>query len=622
MGQVIYSTPYTFTTLAGYASGISTDGTGSDARFAGPFGVATDIAGNIYVADRFDFTIRKVTPAGAVTTLVGLAGSAGSADGIGSDARFSSPEGVAADNIGNIYVADAGNATIRKVTPAGVVTTLAGVAGTAGTNDGMGNIARFNSPAGVAADTFGNIYVADTGNSTIRKLAPIGTNWLVTTLAGVPGSPGSTDGTNSAARFSGPSGLASDSSGSLYAADSGNQTIRKLTPTGTNWVVTTVTGLAGVTGSADGTNGAARFDQPNGVAADSAGNVYVADTSNGTIRKVTPAGTNWVVTTIAGLAGQLGLADGSNSTARFLYAYAVAVDSATNVIVADDERIRKVMPAGTNWVVTTLAGLREQFGFADGTGSSAQFRYAYGLAADSATNVYVADTTNDIIRKVTPTGVVTTLAGLGLTVGSVDGTNGDARFDYPEGVAVDGAGNIYVADTLNYTIRKLTPMGTNWVVTTIAGLAGNVGKSDGVDAVARFYNPAGLAVDKATNIYVADEMNDTIRRVSPTGADWMVTTIAGLAGNPGSADGTNSTARFSLPECVAVDGAGNIYVAEGGNNPIRKIAPVGTNWVVTTPFGERGYADGTNRAARFDFPTGLAADSGDNLYVADGNAVR
>jgi hypothetical protein len=153
MGQMIYSTPYTFTTLAGYALGNITDGTGSNARFAGPFGVATDGAGDIYVTDIFDFTIRKVTPTGEVTTLAGLSRSVGSADGSGSGARFSSPEGVAADNVGNVYVADTGNGTIRKVTPAGVVTTLAGLAGMSGTNDGIGSAARFSSPADVAVDS-------------------------------------------------------------------------------------------------------------------------------------------------------------------------------------------------------------------------------------------------------------------------------------------------------------------------------------------------------------------------------------------------------------------------------------------------------------------------------------
>jgi sugar lactone lactonase YvrE len=194
--------------------------------------VAVDSAGNVYVADSSNFTIRKVTPAGVVTTLAGLAGSYGSADGTGSAARFSAASGVAVDSMGNVYVADTGNNTIRKVTPAGVVTTLAGLAGSSGSADGTGSAARFNSPQGVAVDGSGSVYVADHSNNTIRKVTPVGTNWVVRTLAGLAGPQsetfyGSADGTGSAARFSNPYGVAVDGAGNLYVADSSNNTIRK-----------------------------------------------------------------------------------------------------------------------------------------------------------------------------------------------------------------------------------------------------------------------------------------------------------------------------------------------------------------------------------------------------------
>jgi len=342
-------------------------------------------------------------------TLAGKAGAAGSADGTNSSARFDSPDGVAVDSAGNLYVADGNNNTIRRVTPAGVVTTLAGSAGMPGSTDGTNSDARFAFPAGVlAVDGVGNVYVTDCGNNTVRKLTPVGTDWVVTTLAGRAGVSGGVDGTNSAARFNGPFGVAADSTGNLYVGDGNNNTIRKLTPVGTNWVVTTLAGRAGNASSADGTNSAARFNGPLNPAVDSAGSLYVADYSNDTIRKVTPVGTNWVVTTLAGVAGSDGNADGTNSEARFFWPFTAAVDSAGNLYVADysNDTIRKVTPVGTNWVVTTLAGLTENHGSADWTGSAARFSGPGEIALDSAGNLYVTDYNNNTIRKGFPANAV------------------------------------------------------------------------------------------------------------------------------------------------------------------------------------------------------------------------
>ena len=224
-----------------------------------------------------------------------LGGGSGSADGTGAAARFASPSGVAVDSAGTVYVADGGNSTIRKITAGGVVTTLAGTAGALGSIDGTGAAARFSSPTGIAVDSAGTVYVADTGNSRIRKITAAG---VVTTLAGSPGGSGSTDGTGAAARFYFPMGIAVDSAGTVYVADTGNSTIREITPAG---VVTTLAGTAGATGSADGTGAAASFSSPSGVAVDSAGNLYVADRANSTIREIAPAG---VVTTLAGRRAQ------------------------------------------------------------------------------------------------------------------------------------------------------------------------------------------------------------------------------------------------------------------------------------------------------------------------------
>ena len=262
------------------------------------------------MADYSNSTIRRITPAGDVSTLAGPAGSTGSADGPRAAARFSSPQGVAVDTAGNVYVADTGNNTIRKITPAGIVSTLAGLAGTPGSTDGTGSAARFDGPYGVAADTAGNVYVADISNSTIRKITPAGE---VTTLAGLAGSFGSADGTGSAARFDFPASVAVDRAGTVYVADFSSSTIRKITPAGE---VSTLAGLANNYGSTDGPGSAARFLGPLGVAVDAAGNVYVADNNNHTIRKITPAG---VVSTLAGLAEDPGSTDGAGSAARFSF---------------------------------------------------------------------------------------------------------------------------------------------------------------------------------------------------------------------------------------------------------------------------------------------------------------
>jgi sugar lactone lactonase YvrE len=661
---------YTWTTFAGSPPDRSSDGVGNNARFDAPWGVAMDNAGNLYVADMSNHTIRQISPAGVVTTLAGLAGIFGTNDGTGSAARFDSPEYLAVDSATNIYVIDGPyytnlNSTIRKMTPVGtnwVVSTIAGPAGN-----------------GIAVDSTGNLY--ETVNTIILKLTPAGTNWVVSTIAGLAGVAGATDGTNSAALFGLPSGIAVDSGGNLYVADTYTNTIRKLTPAGTNWVVSTIAGLAGVAGTTDGTNNAARFTHPTGIAVDGASNVYVVDTSSSTIRKLTPVGTNWVVRTIAG-ATIHGSADGVGTNAQFYFPQGLAVDSAGNAYVADtdNDTIRKITSAG---VVRTLAGLAGDpwLAYADGVGSAARFGLPAGVAVDSAGNVYVADTYNSAIRQISPAGEVFTMAGLAGNVGTNDGPGSNARFFNPEGLAVDSAGNVYVADTYNSAIREVTPAGvvttpsydfsgllswpvgvavdsaTNiyvadadfntiqkirpagnnyWVFIPFAGNAGYYGTNDGFRAGALFNEPEGVAVDSAGNVYVADSGNSTIRKITPPG--W-VSTIAGSPGRAGSADGTNSVARFGLSAPidsgmavgVAVDSAGNLYVADSGNYTIRKITPSvsagQTNWVVSTIGGQAGYfgsTDGVGSAALFGLPSGIAVDNLGNVYVADtgNNTIR
>ena len=593
----------------------SADGTGGAvARFSSPSGVSVDGTGNIFVADTANNTIRKITTTGVVTTLAGTAGLSGGADGTGAAARFIRPSGVAVDGAGNVLVADQYNYTIRKITPAGVVSTLAGTAGLSGSADGTGAAASFSGPIGVAADAAGNVFVADTLNNTIRKITPTG---VVTTLVGTAGSYGSADGTGTAARFDEPSGVAVDGAGNVFVADAANNTIRKITPAG---VTTTLAGIAGSHGSAGGTGIAASFYAPSGVAVDGAGNVLVADAGNQTIREVTATG---VVTMLAGATGLAGSADGTGAAASFNKPQGVAVDGTGNVFVADTDNntIRKITPTG---VVTTFAGTAGSWGSVDGTGAAASFTLADGhhlaaaVAADGVGSVFVADLTS--IRKITPSGVVTTLAGIPGScnilnscsgIGSTDGTGATARFSFPSGVAVDSTGNLFVADTYNNTIRKVTPTGT---VTTFAGSASASGNTDGTGTLARFIEPEGVAVDGAGNVFVADTYNNTIRKITPSG---VVTTLAGTAGKLGSADGTGAAAKFSGPVGVAADGAGNVFVADTGNNTIRKITPASVVTTLAGTAGTNGSADGTGAAASFSRPSGVAVDGAGNLFVAD-----
>jgi sugar lactone lactonase YvrE len=711
-----YSEAYTFTTMAGLASSGSADGVGTEARFSQPCGVSVDNTGNVYVADFLNFTIRKVTPSGIVSTIAGMPGVFGSADGTNSTARFGTfnngPAAVVVDSTGqHIYVADAGNNTIRMLTLVGtnwVVSTIAGLAGSAGSVDDFNSAARFNGPAAIALDSLGNLYVADFNNSTIRWVIGATTNWAVYTIAGgagiigltngsfsdarfanpdgiavdnlgnlyvadtfnrvirelVPADPtdytfggvvtnvaggnsdGTKNGTNNTAGFgsmnvfaadrlafpgqpySGPEGLAVDAASRLYVADSVNNTIREVAPVGgTNWVVSTPLGsaLAGP-GSRDAAGNSARFDNPSAVAIGPGGNLYIADRFNNTIRKVTSAG---LVTTLAGLSGSSGDTDARGSEARFNRPQGVAVDNAGNVYVADtvNQTIRQINYLGS---VVTLAGSTTNSGSTDGVGSDARLNYPCGVAIDpGGGNLYIADTTNHTIRQITPTGIVTNIAGLAGNPGSIDGTNSGARFATPFGVAVDGATNIYVVDSGNYTIRRIQHIGGNWVVTNLAGLAGNPGSADGVGTVARFGNslygpPQGVAVDQAGNIYVADTGNATIRKITPAGS---VTTIAGQAGNLGIADGIGTSAQFLSPRALAVDSATNIYVADYASCRIRKLTLVNTNWVVSTIGGlekQLGSADGVGGLARFNRPSGIAVDGAGNLYIADtgNNTIR
>lgn len=597
------------TTLAG-STGVtgSTDGGGTAALFNSPEGIAIDTAGtNLYVSDTLNNTVRKVVIAtGAVTTLAGSATATGSTNGTGAAALFNSPEGLTTDGT-NLYVAEAGNNMIRKIVLAsGVVTTLAGSATTAGSLDGTGVAALFNSPEGIVIDPAGaNLYVADTVNNTIRKI--VITSGVVTTIAGSPSGTGSTDGIGASALFKLPEDLATDGT-NLYVVDTYNNTIRKVViATG---AVTTMAGSAGAIGSTDGIGVAAQFDHPEGITNDGT-NLYVADAYNNTIRKVAIA--TGAVTT---LAGSNPASNGTGSAARFNSPESLTTDG-TNLYVADtyNSVIRKVVIA--TGVVTTLAGNAAEIGSADGIGTAAQFNSPAGITTDGK-NLYVADSFNNTIRKIViATGAVTTVAGTPGVVGTTDGTGAAALFNSPQGITTDGT-NLYVADTGNNTIRKVTI--ATGAVTTLAGTAGVAGSTNGTGGAALFSTPEDITTD-GINLYVADTYNYSIRKiVIATGA---VTTLAGTASSSGSTDGTGSAALFNSPEGITTDGI-NLYVTDTMNNSIRKV--VIATGAVTTLAGTStsgGSQDGTGSAALFNSPEGITTD-GINLYVADtsNNTIR
>ncbi len=733
----------------------------------GADGMVLDVTGNLYVSDSTRFTIRKITPAGIVTTLAGSAGVSGYVDASGTSARFRQPGPIVRDAAGNLYVGDGGR--VRKITPDGAVTTLVAGAGLAGSASSGSSANAFNGaavwvfagPSALALDAANNLYVAE--GSSIRK---IGVEGRESEFVGLRSTPGAVDGIGLNARFGSIHALARDGSGNFYVADGINHTIRKISPAG---VVTTVAGLAGVIGSVDGSGTTARFNGPKGIALDGAGALLVVE--EGAIRRISSTGN---VSTVAGGAtlppvfgpdGRAIFSDGIGALARITLGTAVVADSAgvvyfssigllgsirkgvsvpvaakvivspqslsapaaqrasftvvangnpivgyqwqrqvsgktawehvadgprfsgatTAVLVASDvvatmtgDPFRCVVSnhlgsdASTAAVlrvdlpvvvvplaVSTLAGRAgTNAGREDGVGGAARFTGPMAVALDVSGNLYVADTFGHRIRKVTAGGVVTTLAGSG-TQGSLDGVGAVAQFSWPSGVAVDRTGNVFVADAGNSMIRKITPTG---VVTRFAGgvearpmitrptaitfdpsgnllvAAGGFSSilvkitpdglvsylpipqdllTTGLDALKE---ASGLAIDGAGNIYIANTEAHTICRFSLLG---VLTVVAGKTSVAGAVDGLAANARFKSPAGIAVDPAGNVFVADSGNHTIRKITPAG---IVSTVAGVApsaanvnswGASDGIGGAARFSQPRGLALDRGGNLYIAD-----
>lgn len=586
------------------------DGSAMGARFFYPLDVGYDAAGNWYVSDAYNKTVRKVDPAGNVTTLAGSPGLQGTTDGTGSAARFSNPGSLAVDPTGVVYLADGGVNTVRRIDANGVVTTLAGTPNVSGTNDGTGPAAEFQNPAGIRMDASGVLYLADSNR--IRKITPQG---MVTTVF---------------TGFTELLGLALDGMGNAYVADQGgksldvidlatgtgaalasgvdNPTGVALAPAGTPSAGTTylsrgyfsiidsvapdgaVSPFAGSTtayGNLDGQGASALLWNPIFMIAEPSGTVLFADAGDNEIRQFTP---NAAVTTMVGLGAHPGNVNGTGAAARFDNPEPLAVDASGNLYLSDGNGLRKVTPGG----VVSAA-------FSGGGGST-------GLAIDAAGNAYFSQSGLNSIYKVSGSGAPVLFAGSGTTVssGNADGTGSAAGFNHPNGIAIDSAGNLFVVDSGNYTIRKITPAG---VVTTLAGLAGAKGINDGSGSAAQFWAPFNIAVDGTDTLYVTD--GNAIRKVTAGGA---VTTLAGSIQMLGYADGTGSAALFNSPGGIAIGPSGSLLIADF-NNVIREVSSAGA---VTTVVGIAGKA-GVNLGplpTTINVPVGLVY-VWPTLYVID-----
>ncbi len=615
----------TLTRVAGNGSqGYAGDGGQATAAILNtPQGIAADLAGNLYIADTYNHRVRRVTPAGVISTVAGFGTPGYYGDsGPATSAELKYPTDVVLDSAGTLYIAEWGNNRIRRVTAGGTITTVAGN-GYPGFNGDGGRavFAQLNHPDGVGLDEAGNLYIADYWNHRVRKVTPEG---IISTVAGNGTSGFSGDGgTATSAQLDCPSGVSLDVAGNLYVTDSYNHRIRKISPSG---VISTAagTGVEGFEG--DGGNAeSSRLSFPSNAVPDSAGNLFISDLVNNRIRKVTPVG---MIQTVAGNGTSGYAGDGGSADSALLNnPSGVALDPAGSLYVADtyNHRIRRITPAGT---ISTFAG-NGSAGFSGdgGSATSANLNFPSDLVFDPAGNLYVADAMNHRIRRITPAGRIDTVAGNGAYgFGGDGGAAISAALARPTGVGFSGD-TLYIADTDNHRIRKVLPSG---VISTVAGngIAGFSG--DGGNAVsAQLNRPSGVALSPSGNLYIADTDNHVVRMVTPVG---LISTVAG-SGTSGTFDewGAATGHVLTSPRSVAIDPAGNLYIADQEYHRICKVVRDGTIrvvagaglWVRSVGFAWDniiyGFSgDGTTApSAQLNSPAGITFDSAGDLYIAD-----
>jgi trimeric autotransporter adhesin len=613
----------------GKAGNTGDGGSALAAQLNNPSGIAVDSAGNIYVADRAANVVRKIA-GGNISTVAGNGFSGYSGDGGQAiAAQLNAPTGLALDRAGNLYVGDTGNNVVRKVSADGVITTFAGNGNQGYTGDNTAaTTTALNQPQGLAWDSGGNLDIADTINNRIRRVSPDG---IITTVAGNGlanysgdnvGGTGivSSTGDNGPATNASivlPTDVAADQSGNLFVTDFGNSKIRQVSSGG---IITTLIGNQDGVPLEEGQAAASiRLAGPTGVAVDSAANVYLTEGSVGAGSGLVQGDfrvwkiSGGVFARVAGTGLQSYSGDGgAASIAQLNTPTNVAIDSAGALYIADalNHRIRKMTPGGS---IVTVAGTGVAGFSGDGKlAVNAQLNSPHGVAVDSSGTIYIADTNNNRVRVVTPEGVIYTLAGNGNA--GFFGDGGMAilgALHAPQAIAVDRNGNFYIADTLDHRVRKVTQDNT---ITTIAGngIAGFSGDG-GTGANAALNLPVSLALDDNGNIFIADQGNGRIRRVTSTG------TISTVAGN-----GNTPESQLYNPSGVVVDAQGNVDIADSGHNLIRQAFSGG----LITIAGSGGCCysgdGGLATAAQFNSPGGMAMDPSGILYVADtgNNAIR
>jgi sugar lactone lactonase YvrE len=584
------------------------DGGPATAAFmAEPCGIAIDAAGNIFVADMYNCRVRKVSPAGTISTFAGNGIPSYSGDGgPATAAGIMSPNSLAIDAAGNVYVSDGDN-RIRKIDGSGMITTVAGDGTPAyGGDGGPATAANLNAPAGLAFDASGNLYIADMDNHCIRKVSPAGN---ISTIAGIGGLSGSSGdgGPATTAGLNYPAGVAADAAMNIYIADRDNNRIRMVDPSG-NISTVAGNGMSGGTGDG-GPATSAMLSGPVNVCIRS-GNIYIADESNDRIRKIDAS---YTISTVVGLGSGYGGDGGLATGAQLSHPAAVAFNAAGDMYIADcdNSRIRKVNTAG---IISTAIGTIYL-----GDGGPATAASVYGMndiCTDPSGNIYITDAGNSLIRKIDPSGTITTFAGsLSPGFSGDGGPAAAAKLHYPVGIASDAAGNIYFGDAINSRVRKVNTAG---IITTVAGGGTGYYSGDGGPATNAGIATTFIAVDGAGNLYLSETTisQPRIRKVDAAG---IITTFAGTGTSGYTGDGGPATdAQFGSVESVVADAAGNVYVADVGNKVVRKINTAG---IITTfaGNGSTGYTGdgGPATAAGLGYSRYINVDNTGNVQISD-----